>query len=198
MFNSCRWFFCKISHVDEILQLSYIASYLMIYSLNSKSHFLWYSCLMAKSRNLQIVLHVQAVTVCKWTMSKEKTDINGICPPNLSWLNQGKKKKKELFVSLVDWCMAGEPEWECIIKPWPTEAREVSSDVSLANLTARQQPQGKHQQTGSVVYSQLNTDPAACLLLAFTPGWEIKPSHQPNTILFFTIAEKLVVHWTTH
>lgn len=38
------------------------------------------------------------------------------------------------------------------------EVGEVSSDVSLANLTARQRPQGKHQQTGSVVYSQLNTN----------------------------------------
>lgn len=43
------------------------------------------------------------------------------------------------------------------------EVGEVSSDVSLANLTARQRPQGKHQQAGSVVYSQLNTNRAACL-----------------------------------
>lgn len=71
-----------------------------------------------------------------------------------------------------------ELERECIT------ATEVSSDVSLANLTARQQPQGKQQQTSSVVYSQLNTNPAACLPLAFTLGWEIKPAHQPNIISF--------------
>lgn len=58
------------------------------------------------------------------------------------------------------------------------EVGEVSSDVSLANLTARQRPQGKHQQTGSVVYSQLNTNRAACLPpLALTLEWEIKPAH---------------------
>lgn len=52
------------------------------------------------------------------------------------------------------------------------ESGEVSADVSLANLTARQRPQGKHQHTGSVVYSQQNTDQAAGLPppLAFTPG----------------------------
>lgn len=64
-----------------------------------------------------------------------------------------------------------------VLQPWTAEAREVSSDVSLANLTARQQPQGKHQHTASVVYSQLNTNPAVCLLLALTPGWEMKPAH---------------------
>lgn len=73
-----------------------------------------------------------------------------------------------------------------VLQPRAAEAGEVSSDVSLANLTARQQPQGKQQQTGSVVYSQLNTNPAAaCLPLpAFTLGWEIKPAHRPNTISF--------------
>lgn len=73
---------------------------------------------------------------------------------------------------------------ESVLQLRAAEAREVSTDASLANLTAKQQPQGKHQQTGSVVYSQLNTNPAACLPLAFTLGWEIKPAHQPNAISF--------------
>lgn len=41
------------------------------------------------------------------------------------------------------------------------EAGEVSSDVPMAKLTARQRTQGKHQLAGSVLYSQFNTNRAA-------------------------------------
>lgn len=77
------------------------------------------------------------------------------------------------------------------------EAAEVSSDISLANLTARQWPRGKHQHTGSVFHSQWNTNQAAGLLppLAFAVGLggEKKATHEPNTISFSV----WLISWST-
>lgn len=94
----------------------------------------------------------------------------------------------EAVVPAADW-NTGVNSHSAVLQPRAAETREVSSDMSLGNLTARQQPQGKQQHTGSAVYTQLNTNPTARLLPPpplppLSPSWEIKPTHQPNAISF--------------